>query len=194
MFIHIHTTTETATAEGSIWRSCRCAYCRKDYIYHLLVRIRHREEELFDGSADQRERAEDKVWMKLGYLLRRKIEPIPCPLCYQFQFDMCELLRKGRYGWLTTLALSMLAVLASALILALTPNGGGPTHPVTLAFALLTAMIPDSTLGLQRWLWYRYDPNARASEEQRMKIAKRWAMTEAEFESRYRGEEAYDAE
>lgn len=194
--LYVQWTSAKAEAAGGVWRGVRCDHCGTAYVFRVEVRVRHKEVELYSqGSPGQRARAEQAARDRLAYLLERKIEPVPCPSCGRYQPDMCDELRRRRYGWLYTAGMFLLTIGALGLVAA----AGTATDPrphfhwmTCLAVEVAGAGLGATALILKRRLSASYDPNDRVPADRRMDLALDRAMTKKEFARRHPSAEALE--
>jgi len=189
--IDIQWSEATARAEGSIWRKVRCAHCETAYVFRVRITIQHKEVQMYSsGSPDQVERAQKTARYHLGRQLKKKVVPVPCPSCYSYQENMCEELRKQRYGWIYTPAMFLLTIggfgVMGAICSATDARHRGIENIWWLALSGAVAFgIGVAAFVVRRILWARYNPNTRITADHRMAIAQDEAMTEAEFARRH---------
>lgn len=192
----IQWTTATTEVADSIWREVPCDHCGESYVFRLRARVQQNEVDLYAGrNSQQQARSRSRALDQLDYRLRWKIVPIPCPSCGHYQSDMCEELRRRRYGWLSTVGMFLFCGGVSGLGTAVGSFLKGSFLAMEVVaffgFGTATSLLSGLVFGLKRWLWSRYDPNVRVPWNQRKADSQAQAMTQKAFVQRYPQAEAF---
>src|SRR5436189_1879758 len=96
----------TAAVSGTSVKQVHCEQCGCDYFYRMVRRGEGRGTSPYylDNKGAQR-RAERNAQRKLEKLLRKGIDPVPCPDCGWFQRDMVREVRRRSQRWLLVIGI-----------------------------------------------------------------------------------------
>jgi hypothetical protein len=166
---------------GSTVVATRCQQCAERYRYRL--------KRTAWGQSPNKAMAREAARERLRLLLRRQIDPVPCPRCGWFQEEMISLLRGRRLRWLRTLGifcLSLGGVGAAFVFVWLKNSLEQGTRLTTTTFLAVSALAVIPLLGGAAFLVLRvvqnanYDPNDPETEEKRIELGRSRALTRQE--------------
>lgn len=101
----LHFTEFSATVAGAVWRRVTCYHCGKVYVFRMDVLAKGARVTPFGiNAAKSKVNAAADARQNLQYLLRRRIECVPCPSCEAYQPDMCRFIVGRRSGGCIRLA------------------------------------------------------------------------------------------
>lgn len=158
----------TATAHAEIWRQVTCEKCECEYVYLHRLTAKHSEASFYGANDDAaRAQAPYGAQARLAYLAKNAVEPVACPECGYLQADMCEEIRKRRFGWMRTAGFFCMCAAITAGLFPLTegskddkPPAFSEFHPYMYSACVFFALLMTTLFFGQSVLWSRYDLNS----------------------------------
>jgi hypothetical protein len=127
----------------------------------------------------------------VAYVLERRIEPVPCAVCWKYQTDMCNAIRRARVARMHTEAIVLLSVGGCGIFMmvsdGISTGSFGPAFWSIVLVSGLMMLAGAAMLMLRRRKMATHDPNARATEAARRQLAQSRAIVEAHFPLRKLG-------
>src|SRR5437867_4255362 len=104
-------TRTTTSVKGSAWRKLHCETCNQEYVFQVKATARAAETALYGiGSGGANERTRRHANANQRRLLQHIVEPVPCPICGWYQADMCDEIKRRRYGWLLHMSICLIVI------------------------------------------------------------------------------------
>jgi hypothetical protein len=100
-FFYYSYTDFTASKRGSALKLVECEQCQTEYVYCLErtadARVRS---EYHSANEEALSRARELAQQNLQKVLHDAIDPVPCPACGWYQWDMVVEARRVHHGWM----------------------------------------------------------------------------------------------
>jgi hypothetical protein len=190
-FFYYSHTDFTASKRGSALKVVECEQCQTEFVYCLertaAARVRS---EYGWANEEALSRAKELAEQNLQKALHDAIDPVPCPACGWYQWDMVFEARRVHHGWMVNAGCALFAVIFF-LFFVFACLAGLRVEPVSFQqFLILVAVLAAAGIALvaiKFVLTIFLNPN-KEQVEIRKQIAKARTMLASELDEMDEGE------
>jgi hypothetical protein len=110
--------TYTAAISGTAIKEVRCEECSETYFYKMVRRGEGQgTSPYYLNNAGAERRAQKGAQTQLEKLLRKGVDPVPCPDCGWFQENMVREVRRRRLRWMIWVAVGFGIVFGACILI-----------------------------------------------------------------------------